>query len=70
MPAAPAAVLIDRFREIRTLPHIVARLTQLVNDQESTLQDFEAVIRTLESAAKSAAARANGKKGGRPRKEQ
>ena len=45
MPAAPAAVLIDRFREIRTLPHIVARLTQLVNDQESTLQDFEAVIR-------------------------
>ncbi len=45
MPAALAAVLIDRFREIRTLPHIVARLTQLVNDQESTLQDFEAVIR-------------------------
>ena len=44
-PPTPAAALIDRFREIRTLPHIVARLTQLVNDQESTLQEFEAVIR-------------------------
>ena len=44
-PATPAAALIDRFRENRTLPHNVARLTQLVNDQESTLQDFEAVIR-------------------------
>lgn len=45
MPIPPAAALINQFREIRTLPHIVARLTQLVNDQESTLQDFEAVIR-------------------------
>ena len=37
--------LIEQFKKIRTLPHIVAKLIQLVNDEESTLQDFEAVIR-------------------------
>ncbi|ADW18941.1 putative signal transduction protein [Desulfobulbus propionicus DSM 2032] len=41
----PAASLIENFKKIRTLPHIVTRLVQLVNDEESTLQDFEAVIR-------------------------
>ena len=40
-----AETLIAKFKKIRTLPHIVARLVQLVNDEESTLQDFEAVIR-------------------------
>ena len=40
-----AETLIDKFKKIRTLPHIVARLVQLVNDEESTLQDFEEVIR-------------------------
>ena len=43
MPAAEA--LIEKFKKIRTLPHIVTRLVQLVNDEESTLQDFEEVIR-------------------------
>lgn len=43
MPTAQA--LIDKFKKIRTLPHIVTRLVQLVNDEDSTLQDFEEVIR-------------------------
>jgi len=43
MPTAQA--LIDQFKKIRTLPHIVTRLVQLVNDEDSTLQDFEEVIR-------------------------
>lgn len=37
--------LLEKFKKIRTLPHIVTRLVQLVNDEDSTLQDFEAVIR-------------------------
>lgn len=40
-----AETLIAQFKKIKTLPHIVAKLIQLVNDEESTLQDFEAVIR-------------------------
>jgi len=40
-----AETFIEKFKKIRTLPHIVTRLVQLVNDEESTLQDFEAVIR-------------------------
>lgn len=41
----PAEKLVEKFKKIKTLPHIVTRLVQLVNDEESTLQDFEAVIR-------------------------
>lgn len=37
--------LIEKFKKIKTLPHIVTRLVQLVNDEDSTLQDFEEVIR-------------------------
>lgn len=40
-----AETLIKKFKKIRTLPHIVTRLAQLVNDEGSTLQDFEEVIR-------------------------
>jgi HD-like signal output (HDOD) protein len=43
MPTPEA--LLEKFKKIRTLPHIVTRLVQLVNDEQSTLQDFEAVIR-------------------------
>lgn len=42
---SPAEQLIEQFKKIRTLPHIVTRLVQLVNAEDSTLQDFEAVIR-------------------------
>jgi putative nucleotidyltransferase with HDIG domain len=40
-----AEALIKKFKKIKTVPHIVTRLVQLVNDEESTLQDFEEVIR-------------------------
>ncbi len=40
-----AEALIEKFKKIRTLPHVVTRVVQLVNDEESTLQDFEEVIR-------------------------
>ncbi len=41
-----AEELIQRFKRVRTLPHIVSRLTRLINDENSTLQDFEEVIRS------------------------
>ncbi len=37
--------LIETFKKVKTLPHIVTRLAKLINDEESTLQDFEEVIR-------------------------
>ncbi len=37
--------LIKKFKKTKTLPHIVTRLAQLINDETSTLQDFEEVIR-------------------------
>ena len=40
-----ARTLIEKFKKIKTLPHIVTRLVQLVNDEDSTLRDFEEVIR-------------------------
>lgn len=43
MPAAEE--LIKKFKQVKTLPHIVTRLIVLINDEESTLQDFEEVIR-------------------------
>ncbi|WP_310599118.1 HDOD domain-containing protein [Desulfobulbus sp.] len=41
----PAEILIKKFKKIKTLPHIVTKLAQLINDENSTLQDFEEVIR-------------------------
>ncbi|MFP7753376.1 HDOD domain-containing protein [Thermodesulfobacteriota bacterium B35] len=38
--------IIQRFKKVRTLPHIISRLTRLINDENSTLQDFEEVIRS------------------------
>lgn len=40
-----AEELIQQFKKTKTLPHIVTRLAQLINDEDSTLQDFEEVIR-------------------------
>ncbi|WP_028584619.1 HDOD domain-containing protein [Desulfogranum mediterraneum] len=42
---AAAEQLIQQFKQTKTLPHIVTRLAQLINDEDSTLQDFEEVIR-------------------------
>ncbi|MCL2457778.1 MAG: HDOD domain-containing protein [Desulfobulbus sp.] len=41
----PAEALIKKSKNIKTLPHIVSRLAQLIDDDSSTLQDFEEVIR-------------------------
>ncbi len=40
-----AEEIIKNFKTVRTLPHIISRLTRLINDENSTLQDFEEVIR-------------------------
>ncbi len=40
-----AEQLIKHFQEVSTLPQVVARLTHLINDTHSTLQDFEQIIR-------------------------
>lgn len=40
-----AEELIKQFKKTKTLPLIVTRLAQLINDEDSTLQDFEEVIR-------------------------
>lgn len=40
-----AEQLIEQFKNVKTLPHIVTRLAELINDEDSTLQDFEEVIR-------------------------
>ncbi|MDY0391509.1 HDOD domain-containing protein [Desulfobulbus oligotrophicus] len=40
-----AQLLIEKSKTVRTLPHIATKLVQLMNDEESTLQDFEQVIR-------------------------
>ncbi|WP_028578920.1 HDOD domain-containing protein [Desulfogranum japonicum] len=40
-----AKSLIKKFKKTKTLPHIVTRLAELINDEDSTLQDFEEVIK-------------------------
>jgi len=37
--------LISRFNEIKTLPHVVTKLSKLINDEDSTMKDFEDVIK-------------------------
>lgn len=37
--------IIKKFNKIRTMPHNVTRLAQLINDENSTLADFEETIR-------------------------
>ncbi|MBW2575326.1 MAG: HDOD domain-containing protein [Deltaproteobacteria bacterium] len=43
MPAAQA--LLDKFNTIKTLPHVAIRLTKLISDENSTMQDFEKMIK-------------------------
>jgi len=38
------ALLIKKYKRGNTLPHIVTRLAQLINDENSTLRDFEELI--------------------------
>jgi len=41
----PAETLVKKFKTIRTLPQVVTRMAQVINNDGSTLRDFEEVIR-------------------------
>jgi putative nucleotidyltransferase with HDIG domain len=43
MPSAQ--YFISKFKDIKTLPHVVTRLSQLLNDDDCTMKDFEEVIK-------------------------
>ena len=43
MPSA--SEILRKFTELKTLPHVAIRVTQLANDENSTMQDFEEVIK-------------------------
>ena len=36
---------INKFNDIKTLPHVVTRLSQMIGDSEATMKDFEDVIK-------------------------
>ncbi len=40
-----AKKLIEKFTDIHPLPHVVSTVTRLINDPESTMKDFEEVIK-------------------------
>lgn len=42
MPTAEK--IIDKFQNSKTLPHVAIRVTQMVNDDNSTMRDFEEII--------------------------
>lgn len=43
MPSAKD--IVRKFRDLKTLPHVAVKVTQLVNDDNSTMQDFEEIIK-------------------------
>ncbi|MCK5230193.1 MAG: HDOD domain-containing protein [Desulfobulbaceae bacterium] len=43
MPTAKE--IIRKFNDLKTLPHVAIRVTQLVNSEKSTMRDFEEVIK-------------------------
>ncbi|RJX27307.1 MAG: HDOD domain-containing protein [Desulfurivibrio sp.] len=43
MPSAQN--LIDKFNDMKTLPHVAIRVTQLVGSESATMQEFEEIIR-------------------------
>ncbi len=40
-----AAMLLRKFNSVKTLPHVAIRLSKLISDEKSTMQDFEKMIR-------------------------
>ncbi len=40
-----AKIFIEKFADIHPLPHVVTTVTRLINDPESTMKDFEEVIK-------------------------
>ncbi|MDR9501785.1 MAG: HDOD domain-containing protein [Desulfurivibrionaceae bacterium] len=43
MPAAKT--LVHKFNDLKTLPHVAIRVTQLVNSEAATMKDFEEIIK-------------------------
>lgn len=43
MPSAQN--LIDKFNDMKTLPHVAIRITQMVGNESATMQEFEEIIR-------------------------
>ena len=42
---ATAQALVNKFNNLKTLPHVAIRLTKLITDKNSTMQEFEEIIR-------------------------
>lgn len=40
-----AQKLIKKYRDTQTLPHVITKLSKLINDENSTMKDFEDVIK-------------------------
>lgn len=40
-----AKEVVKKFSDVKTLPHVAIRVTQLANDENSTMQDFEEIIK-------------------------
>jgi len=40
-----ARTLVDKFNDMRTLPHVAIRVTQMAGSESTTMQDFEEVIK-------------------------
>lgn len=40
-----AQALLDKFTSVKTLPHVAIRLSKLISDENSNMQEFEALIR-------------------------
>lgn len=43
--SSPALKLKKKFDKLKTLPHVVTKLSKLINDEDSTMKDFEDVIK-------------------------
>ncbi len=41
----PTQQFIKEFNKIKTLPHVVTKLSRLINDEDATIRDFEEVIK-------------------------
>jgi HD-like signal output (HDOD) protein len=42
---ATAQALVNKFNKLKTLPHVGIRLTKLITDENSTMEEFEEIIR-------------------------
>ena len=42
---ATAEALLKKFKELKTLPHVAIRLSKLISDENTTMQEFENLIK-------------------------